>query len=50
PTGLVDPAVGWGEAARDPGSVGGLADALQAEGVPLPADLRRADAVYDASR
>ncbi|MCW2666500.1 MAG: hypothetical protein JWN57_1462, partial [Frankiales bacterium] len=44
------PVAGWTAAATDPGSVGGLADALARDGVPLPADLARADALYDAAR
>ncbi len=47
PAQLTDPLTGWTVAAHDPGSVGGLADALEREGVDLPADLQRADAVFD---
>jgi len=45
-----EPVAGWRAAATDPGSIGGLADALQRDGTPLPPDLQRADAVYDSSR
>ena len=44
------PLAGWVDAARDPGSIGGLADALEQDGVPLPPELQRADTVYDSSR
>ncbi len=50
PAPSVDPAAGFAAAAADPGSVGGLADALAAEGTALPAELRRADALYDRTR
>ena len=50
PTALVDERAGFAAAAQDPGSVGGLADALEADGVRLPADLRQADALYDRTR
>jgi hypothetical protein len=45
-----DPVAGWRAAAADPGSVGGLADALRRKGTALPPELQRADAVYDATR
>jgi hypothetical protein len=44
------PVAGWAAAARDPGSVGGLAQALADEGVPLSPDLQRAEVVYANSR
>ncbi|HVE73716.1 MAG TPA: phosphodiester glycosidase family protein [Mycobacteriales bacterium] len=44
------PVPGWLDAARDPASVGGLADAMRRQGRSLGADLQRADAAYDASR
>ncbi len=49
-TGLVDARTGFAEAAADPGSIGGLADALAREGVPLPPAVAQADALYDAAR
>ncbi|MCW2725059.1 MAG: copper amine oxidase-like protein [Frankiales bacterium] len=45
-----DPVPGWRAAAADPGSVGGLADALRRKGDALSPELQRADAVYDATR
>jgi hypothetical protein len=45
-----EPVAGWTAAASDPGSVGGLAEAMAADGVPLSPDLQRARAVYDSSR
>jgi hypothetical protein len=45
-----DPVAGWAAAAADPGSVGGLADALSGEGVPLSPDLQRARSVYERTR
>jgi hypothetical protein len=44
------PVAGWTAAASDPGSVGGLADAMAAEGVALSPDLQRARAVYESTR
>ena len=41
------PVAGWVDAARDPGSIGGLADALARKGTALPGDLQRAELVYD---
>ncbi len=40
------PLAGWRQAALDPGSIGGLADALSRKGTALPADLQRAEVVY----
>ncbi len=40
------PVAGWRQAALDPGSIGGLADALRRQGTPLPGDLARAEVVY----
>ncbi|MBK5307138.1 MAG: phosphodiester glycosidase family protein [Frankiaceae bacterium] len=45
-----EPVVGWELAARDPGSVGGLAAALADDGVALSPDLQRARAVYESTR
>jgi hypothetical protein len=44
------PVSGWSAAASDPGSIGGLADALAEQGVSLPPELQRARAVYDGAR
>jgi hypothetical protein len=40
------PVAGWTAAAADPASVGGLAEHLAEQGVPLSPDLQRAEAVY----
>jgi hypothetical protein len=45
-----EPVAGWTAAARDPGSVGGLAEAMADDGVALSPDLQRARAVYESSR
>ncbi|MCU1589229.1 MAG: PhosphodieSPTER glycosidase [Frankiales bacterium] len=45
-----EPVPGWQVAARDPGSVGGLAAAMADEGVALSPDLQRAQAVYANTR
>jgi hypothetical protein len=45
-----DPVAGWTAAASDPGSVGGLAEALADDGVPMSPDLQRARAVYESTR
>jgi hypothetical protein len=45
-----NPIAGWTAAASDPGSVGGLADAMATQGVRLSPDLQRARAVYENSR
>jgi hypothetical protein len=39
-----------GPSASDPGSTGGLADALQDDGVPLPVELRRTAASFRAAQ
>jgi hypothetical protein len=41
-----EPVAGWQAAASDPASIGGLADALADDGVPLSPDLQRARTVY----
>jgi exopolysaccharide biosynthesis protein len=41
------PVAGWQAAATDPASVGGMADALAAEGAPLSPDLQRARTAYE---
>ena len=45
-----EPVPGWVTAAADPGSIGGLADALARKGTPLPPDLQRAEVVYTGAR
>ena len=45
-----EPVAGWTAAASDPGSVGGLADAMANEGVSLSPDLQRARSVFESSR
>jgi exopolysaccharide biosynthesis protein len=45
-----EPVPGWRAAAGDPGSIGGLAQALADKGVPLPPDLQRARTVFVNSR
>jgi hypothetical protein len=42
-----EPVQGWIAAARDPGSIGGLAQALGDSGTALPADLQRARTVFE---
>ncbi len=41
------PLPGWVQAARDPGSIGGLADALTRDGTSLPPALPRAQTVFN---
>jgi hypothetical protein len=45
-----EPLIGWQAAAADPGSVGGLAEAMADKGVSLSPDLQRARTVYENSR
>jgi hypothetical protein len=45
-----EPVAGWQAAAQDPASIGGLAAALAADGVPLSPDLQRARTVYENTR
>ena len=45
-----EPVAGWAAAAADPGSVGGLAQAMADRGVPLSPGMQRARAAYAGSR